>query len=299
VEFNVETGMPSCIERIIFSSERKISFQQIIINTRASAPAYIGLAKAEAIAMIKDNDRYSLQALIQKYEYDDNRIVGADCIGIAPGSGKYKYKKIYSYDETGRLEEITNVLPGGIRQLSYVRIEEGQDADTISERLAARIAGSVVDTLLINKVETPIAIVELGYRYVTGYFPVVISRSESLKKKVIDDGGEDIWQGLFSGFYELLHPDKSDFEKLFVQFMQIIQATEDYEMGRIMLRKTAALLTRSKLLGRIPVSDEFVTYAIDNHGEGLEKEEFKDILKDCGLEEDIVEAWDDRGWLRP
>jgi len=299
VEFNIETRMPSRIDRLVFSGQRKVSFQQILINTGASAPAYIGLSKDDGIAMILDHEGYSIQARIQNYEYDGDRIIGADCFSMFPGAGKYEYKRLYSYNETDELEEITDLYPNGIRQLSYLRIEEGDNAQTISDRLALRLAESVVDTLIKNEVESPVAIVELGYQYVGNYTPVVVSRPESYKKEVIDKGGKGIWEGLFLGFRDLLYLDPENHERLFVQFMQIIEETGDHEMGQKMLRNTAALLTKSRLFGKVPVSDEFVTYAIDNSIEGHDKEDFKHILNECGLEEEVIEAWDKKGWLRP
>ena len=299
VEFNIETRIPSCIDRIVFAGQRKVSFQQILINTRASAPAYIGLSKEDAIARIQESEGHMIQALIQNYEYDGDRIIGADCVGMSPGAGKYEYKQLYSYNETGDLEEITNLYPNGVRQLSYVQIKEGQNAQTISNQLSLCLAESVITTLIKNKVESPVAIVELGYRYVANYLPVVVSRSESFKKEVIGKGGAGIWENLFLGFDDLLYFDTDNYEKLFVQFIQIIEETGDHEMGQTMLRNTAALLTKNKLFGRIAVSDEFFVYAIDHSIEGHDKEDLKHILNECGLEEEVIEAWDKRGWLRP
>jgi hypothetical protein len=65
-----------------------------------------------------------------------------------------------------------------------------------------------------------------------------------------------------------------------------------------MLRKAASILTTTRLLGRIPVDDEFLTYVIDESVEGDEPEDFKEILLECGFTEELVTAWDERGWLK-
>jgi hypothetical protein len=298
IEFNIQTGIPSSIERIFFVDSRKISFQSVFINTRGSAPAWVGLSKEEAILSLK-NDKYSFQASIEDYGYEDNKIVKADCYGIAPGQGEYKFHKTYLYDQKGDLDEIRDFYSGGSSRLTYVRPEENYSLRDRSDRLAGLIAEAVVDTLIKNKVESPVAIVELGYQYVYTYLPVVIVRSESKKRDVIAEGGENIWEGLFLGFDELLHLKTDTFERLFGQFMLVMEKTANYESGRAMLRKSAALLTKRRLFDKIPVADEFVSYVIDHSVEGHSKEEFMEILKECGLEESIIEAWDKRGWLRP
>ncbi len=297
VEFNMQTKMPSRIERILFDGARKISSEHIAINARGSAPVYIGMPKEEIISRIKKN-KHSIHALIEEYEYNNNKIVKAECFAIAPGLGEYKFQKVFSYDKTGNLDEIRAFYSNGSSSLSYVRPAENYDLQEISDRLAALIAESVVDTLVKNKVESPVAIVELGYQCVYSYLPVVTSRPESLKQEVISAGGESIWEGLFLGFNNFLDLDKTKFERPFEQFMQIIEKTKGYETGTAMLRKAAALLTKNKLMGKIPVADEFFTYAIDNSVEGHSKEEFVEILKECGMEDTIIEAWDKRGWLR-
>lgn len=297
VEFNIQTRVPSCIERVLFEGNRKISFQRIFINTRGSAPAYIDLPKEEKISRIK-NDKYSIHVQIEEYEYDNDKIVKAECFGIAPGKGEYEFQKIFSYDKRGYLDEIRDFYPEGSSRLSYARPAENYDLQEISDRLASLIAESVVDTLVKNKVESPVAMVELGYQYVYTYLPVVISRPESLKQEVIE-GGENIWEGLFLGFDDLLHLDTIKFERLFEQFMQIIENTKDYKIGTRMLRKSASLLTKNRLMGKIPVADEFFTYVIDHSVEGHSKDEFEEILKECGMEDNIIEDWNRRGWLRP
>jgi len=298
IEFNTQTKMPSCIERILFLNGRKTSFQRVFISTRASAPAWVGLSKEEAISRLK-NDKYSIEASIEDYEYEGSKIVKADCHGMAPGQGEYKYYKTYLYDEKGELDEIRDFYSDGSSRLSYVRTEENYSLQDMSDRLAALIAGAVVDALIKNKVEIPVAIVELSYTYVYTYLPVVIARSESVKQDVIANCGENIWEGLFLDFDELLHLKTDTFERLFEQFIQIMEKTDNYESGRAMLRKSATLLTKSKLLGKVSVADEFVAYAIDKSVEGHSNEAFKKILKECGLEENIIEAWNKRGWLRP
>lgn len=176
---------------------------------------------------------------------------------------------------------------------------DNYDVQEISDRLAGLIAEAVVDTLLKKKVESPVAMVELGYQKVYTYFPKVISRPESLKQEILAEEGDNIWEDLFLGFDDFMSLDKTKFKGPFEHFMQIIEKTKDYKIGTTMLRKAAALLTKNRLMGKIPVGDEFFAYAIDHATEGHSKEEFKKILQECGLEQSIIEAWDKRGWLRP
>jgi hypothetical protein len=64
-----------------------------------------------------------------------------------------------------------------------------------------------------------------------------------------------------------------------------------------MLRKAAHLLTKNKLFGKVKVSDDFAVYAIDWSLEGHSDEDFEEILKECGVEADVIEHWKQTGML--
>jgi hypothetical protein len=83
-----------------------------------------------------------------------------------------------------------------------------------------------------------------------------------------------------------------------VQFLRQMEDKDDHDLGRRMLRKAAAILTSTRLLGRIPVDDEFLTFVIDGSVEGHEPGDFKKILLECGFAPELVTAWDERGWLK-
>jgi hypothetical protein len=87
------------------------------------------------------------------------------------------------------------------------------------------------------------------------------------------------------------------FEKLFAQLEQMMEERDDSNLGRIMLRKAAYLLTRDALFGKVKVSDDFAAYAIDWSIEGHSDARFEEILGECGVQVGVIEIWKQRGML--
>jgi hypothetical protein len=297
VEYCMETGIPSTIKRFIYKDGQKAVYQSLSVNSRGSIPIYKGVPKEQIINGIID-DQHSLFCTIEHYTIENGRILKADCIGITPGVGEYNYEDIYSYDAGGKLDEIRTVREGGKTTLAYVQLNNNIDIVQLSSAVSENMALAIIDTLQEADIEVPLSLLEINYKFVTEYMPLLTPRSLAFTDEITQEHeDEDIFDLIFLST-EVSHAymalNAGSFERLFRQFIQIIEREEKWEMGTAMLRRVAYLLTTSKLNNRIPVGEEFAAYAIDWESD---MEEFEDILQECGVAGTVISSWKDRGWL--
>jgi hypothetical protein len=297
IEYCMETGIPSIIKRYIYKNGEKSIYQSLSVNSRGSIPMYRGIPTEEVIDAII-NDQHSLFCTIEKFTTEEGRITRADCVAIAPGSGEYRYEEFYQYDDNGKLDEIRTIHEDGKTTLSYVQLNKVIDINQLSEEVAENMALAIIDTLSEADIEVPVSLLEINYKFVTEYMPLLTPRSLAFTDEITREHmDEDIFDLIFLSTevsHAYLHLDATRFERLFRQFIQIIEREEKWDMGTAMLRRVAYLLTTSKLNNRIPVSNEFAAYAIDWESD---MEEFEDILGECGVSGAVIASWKDRGWL--
>lgn len=290
LEFCINTGIPSAFTRMVFQDGRKVMLQRLVVNGRGSG--YSDLLKDEIVNKLK-SDSSSLIITVTRFEYIGDRIDRSSSVHIMPGLGKYTSHDEYAYDETGVLERIRTFFEDGNNRLCYSRNEENVDPTILIDKLASAMASSIAEALTGQNIQSPIALLELNYHYADNYHPLLAWQS-----------AEEIEEKLQCGEYAFINDnydgpivDIQLFEDLFVQLEQMMEERDDMELGRIMLRKTAAILTESKLLGKVEVSENFAAYAIDWSIEGHSNEHLVEILLECGVKEDVIELWTQKGML--
>jgi len=164
--------------------------------------------------------------------------------------------------------------------------------------VAENMAIAVTDALEAHDVETPLSLLELSYHYADVYIPSLSPRSVAFTRKISKQHpDEDIFDLIFLATeldHAYLDIASEKFERPFIQLMQIISKEEKWEMGSVLLRKVAHILTTKKLFGRLPVGEEFAAYAVDW---GMEMEDFEDVLRECGVSGKMIGSWKERGWL--
>ncbi|UPK72634.1 hypothetical protein [Chitinophaga filiformis] len=298
VEYNVGTKIPSCIKRIQYDENgQKVAWQSLLVMGRGEGDAYMDMDTEEKMASIMDHE-HSLFCNVEKYELSAGRIEKAHCLSITPGAGESEYENIYKYNSTGELDEIRTVYASGTSKLSYARPDEKPNIQILMATVAESMAIAITDTLEEHKVETPLSLLELSYHYADVYIPSLSPRSVAFTKKISKQHpDEDIFDLIFLATeldHVYLDIAAEKFERPFTQLMQIISKEEKWEMGSILLRKVAHILTTGKLFGRLPVGDEFAAYAVDW---GMEMEDFEDVLRECGVSGKMIGSWKERGWL--
>lgn len=297
IEFCMETGIPSNIQRYIYNNGEKVCYQSLSVNSRGNIAIYKDVPAEEIIDGLI-NDQYSLSCTIEKYTSENGRILKADCVAIAPGDGEYRYEEIYRYDLTGRLDEIRTVYEDGKTSLAYVQLNNDIDIEQLSEAVSENMALAIIDTLLDAKIDVPLSLLEINYKFVTEYLPLLTPRSLAFTEEVTrNHEDEDIFDLIFLSTeisHAYIETNPSNFERLFRQFIQIVEREEKWDLGTAMLRRVAYLLTTNKLNNKIPVASEFAAYAIDWEAD---MEEFEEILGECGVGRPVISSWKDRGWL--
>lgn len=298
IEYNLETQIPSGIKRIRFDENgQKIAYQSLMVNGRGIGEEYADMTAEEKVSSIVSYE-HSLFCNIEQYEIVDGRIVKADCLGIVPGVGEIRYENLYRYGDDGILDEIRMVYENGENELAYVRPDTNLDIQSLMNTVAENMAVAIVDTLEEQEVETPLSLLELNYHYADTYIPSLSPRSVAVTKQISrQHPDEDIFDLIFLATeldHAYLEVNREKFERPFTQLTKIISKEEKWDMGGLMLRKAAYILTTSKLFGRIPVGDEFAAYAVDW---SAEMEDFEDVLRECGVTGAMIAAWKERGWL--
>ena len=293
IEFELGADVPTRIEILQLNEGRKVSYQQFSLNGAGNRLA--GESNRDIIEKVRNSD-FLVICNVKRYIYEKDRIIGADCLAVSPGIGRFLFRQTYLYDGEGRLDEIKNIYENGNQQVEYARVPLEINVADLSDRLSREMADSIVETLLKNNIEQPLATLELSYRSVTNYMPSLVPKSLAEWDDIIAAwGAEADFELLFIPSYEtLLSMDAGGLEHPLQQMVQIMEQKDDYSLGMKMLRKAAYLLTRGKLNGKIAVSDHFVAYAIEWECEG---HEFEEILRDCGLSEEVVTDWKIKGWI--
>jgi hypothetical protein len=296
VEFCLNTGVPSALTRVEFRESKKVSFQSIVVNGRGSGNGYSlsQLSKEEIISKIR-NDGFSIISTVTCYDYGlTGKIEKASSIHITPGIGKFTSYDEYTYDENQNLDTIRTFFEQGTNRLTYSRLPEGIDPESLVENLARAMAISISETLVDQNLEQPIALLELNYHYADNYNPLLVwQTAQEVAEKLTNNEF-----GFIPDYYDdAVRAETLPFEKLFAQLEQMMEERDDSNLGRIMLRKAAYLLTRDALFGKVKVSDDFAAYAIDWSIEGHSDARFEEILGECGVQVGVIEIWKQRGML--
>jgi hypothetical protein len=155
------------------------------------------------------------------------------------------------------------------------------------------MAALIVETIASQKPTKPIALLELSYHYADNYIPILVCQTaldvaEKLSKK------EPVF---LSGYRDYLEVDIDPVENLFAQLELMMDDQSNMDLGRRMLRKTAFILTKTKLSGKLNVMADFAAFAVDWSIEGHSNAHFEEILKECGVEENVLEKWKQEGIL--
>lgn len=295
LEYNLANGIPKIFQRLVFKNGQKLRWLKAVAN--GGGNAFNDMTREQAIAVAKKDER-CIFLHVQQFEYENDRIVRDIANLRAPGAGIYGFTGHYSYDTTGKLIEIKDKFTSGGERLRYVYWDESEGLQGLSDRLTAAMAEAIINALMEENIDTPMAMLQLSYRYAVDYIPTPAPMSVKEREEIIENNDSEVWQFLFlsNNFIDNLH--LTGIEPTFTQFMNQVESREGHNLARAMLQKTAALLTTSRLLGRIPTDPEFFAFAIDNSVEGHDAEDFKDILLKCGLPEKQYDDWRARGWMR-
>jgi len=293
VEFCLNTGVPSAFIQMEFQEGRKVAFKRMIINGRASGYSLSKMSKEEIFEKIR-NDGYSIISTVTQYDYNPSgKIKKASSVHISPGIGKFTSYDEYNYDKNQILETIRTFFEQGTNRLTYCRIPENLSPESLMESLAEALAALIVETIANQRLTKPIALLELSYHYADNYIPLLVCQT-----------AQDVAKKIANREFVFI-PDYSDYrnveikpiENLFTQLEQMMDDQSNMDLGCTMLRKAAYVLTRTKLSGKLNVTEDFAAYAIDWSIEGHSNAHFEEILRECGVEAGVIGKWKREGIL--
>jgi hypothetical protein len=294
VEYCLSSGVPSVLVRLEFREGRKLSLQRVMVNGRGSV-YFLSHSSKEAIVNKIRTDGFTLIATVTGYDYSPKgRVEKASSIHISPGIGRFSSHDEYTYDENEALDTIRTYFDKGTNRLSYCRLAEDMIPESLMESLAEAMALSVSKALADQGLEQPITLLELNYHYADNYIPLLVWQTAGEVEERLANNEFDFHHDAYhnSPQVEIL-----PFERLFAQLEQMMEERDETDLGRVMLTKAASLLTKNKLFGQVRVSHEFTAFAIDWSIEGHSDEEIEQILRECGMEEEVAKIWKQKGML--
>lgn len=291
IEYNIAAGAVSCIQRIVLKDGKKVLYQNCNTNGRGGFNIYDGLEHTveEAVRAGFDNG-HSAICTIEEYEYDGDLINRAYGLHIMPGAGAWTFEDVYTY-ANDKLAQIKSYYDNGNTNIKYMA-PSGKSLKTISDELAAGLANYIIDDLLAQNITGPLFSVELSYQYCYNYWPHTVIISEQEKEQAIIANEDQLFVRAELIYAVIGRP--AALEELYTEFYQNIEEAEDWEAGRTMLKEMAKHMTSSKLDGKIPVSDDFITFPIEWV---MDMDNVESILLQCGASEENIAKWKSYGWV--
>jgi hypothetical protein len=282
-EWCLQTGVCSQHDRATVREGHTVAFQRLAINARGSFPVWRGVAKATLMERIAADPK-NYQVLIERYDVRDGRIQGGEAYTEGLGAPATRSTLSYTYLD-GALDRIVQHWASGDQRTVFAA-RRPMSLQQLSTDLSRRIAERTVELLRTRESRFPLSAVELSYRSVETYVPVIIPCTEEdaisqLCLTVAIDAGR--WIELPE---EPLAPAITDFHER-------LRTTEQYDVGTEMLRQAARQVTELAP-ARLRTSPFFVAYAIDWEAEG---DQVATILQECGATAESLREFRSRGWI--
>lgn len=295
IEYDLDSGKPVAVHRLFMEGGRRAGFQRLNLNGKSLGRTYAGLTNQEIVEQLQVNP-YDLICIVELYRYENGRIHEATCWDSLPGIGPRFYKKIYSYSESGALDEIRSVFED-YTQYSYVKAKPKHlSLKALRDQLARVIADIIADTLQSYTLTSPAAIMQLGYREIANYHPYIHLMTLEEQEEVIKNSSE-LLVDLFMETGSRHIPVKAEaYDRLYTAFMNKVEEEDDYEQATAMIRKVAYLLTTEKLAGVIPLAPGFIAFAVD-WSMVPDEDELLEIMEDCGMSSATIAKWQKMGVL--
>jgi hypothetical protein len=160
--------------------------------------------------------------------------------------------------------------------------------------LSEKLANLITDHLEARSIPKPLVVIDLFYHYADWYLPLVSYLTIDGLEKAMASGGFE----LFQQKEELIYLDPKPLEKQMDQLMELEWNQEGLpDIGRRMIRKTAANLNQTKLWGRVATHDLFGAFAVDGTVEGHSTEDWEKILTLCGVDAKLRTTWKRLGFF--
>lgn len=293
IEFCYSNKVPSSIHRLHLKNKAKDLLQLLNLNDKANYPIFLQMSRREIITHVL---HYTYTFInIKHYQYAHEKIL--KCYGLiaAPGIDEYSYEDVYTYCGKSSLNKIERFTDKWPSRIIYIR-PSGKTIAELIDNISKLLADIIIDALSKSKINEPIFNVQLNYYDVHSYWPYITVTTER-EKEVKANRNESIF--LFNtpiANAELQNYKSEELNEMFAEFDQYVQSKEAWDKGSDLLIKTSRLLTENKLNGKIPVSDDFIVFAVD-WSMIPEADEIEDVLLRCGADRSNIKEWKKLKWF--
>jgi hypothetical protein len=232
---------------------------------------------------------YGRFLLTEDYHYEGDQLTAIEMYGESPGVGPYRVTDHITYGPDGTLAGIDRVWADGTVQVVYRPRGRGLTLDELRSAAVAELVPAVVHAIRTAAPGERLYCVSLLYQEVAQYFPPLIVLGLERERARISDPSLVFYPLLSGGIsLELPNPDRLTSCR---QLDQEVRSSQNWELGKELLRSAAIELTRHDWTGALDVTDDFVAFAADPELSDLEQE-----LTFAASAVRIAE-WKARGWI--
>jgi hypothetical protein len=283
IELCVNTKVVSEYSRMEFHSGIPSTFQRIRINGGGShVENRIGKAAVESI----QRDSYFYWLELEEYKIEAERLASAAALSEGARLPPTRSNLEYSYAPDGSLQRIDRVLEDG-RKVTEFAVKSKSGITELSARLSEKIAVRTIDALKTAKFAAPMQVLEVSFRSVTNYLPILIPAT-------VEDSVSDLSLTLSIDSNRWMSLVAEEFEPDMTDFAQRLSNTEKWDLGSKMVRQAARKVTE-RAPDFIATADSFLAFAIDWE---LEGHDLAAILKQCGATAATLKRLKTIGWLK-
>lgn len=286
VEFGPKPYLPLESTRVLSEDGRVVRHESFRLNGYSDKYAKFAKPPERLIEWLGPNGRF---LLTEDYRYDGEQLTAIAMYGESPGVGPYRVTDHVSYGPDGKLAGIDRVWADGTVQVIYRPRGRGLTLDELRNAAVAELVPAVVLAIRKAAPGERLYCVNLLYQEVAQYFPPLIVVGLERERARIADPSLVFYPILSGGLtLELATPDRLEACR---QFDQEVRSSENWGLGKELLRDAARELTRHDWTGALDVTDDFVAFASDPELSDVEEE-----LRVTTPPERIA-AWKANGWL--
>jgi hypothetical protein len=283
IEWCVQTRVCSRYVRASFENGQPRAFQRLLINGEGSFPIWQGLSARKLVDAIESSsNNYSLS--VEAYDVLDGKVQSVESYTAGLGSPPVRATLEYLYAD-GRLERIVRRSERGGEQTIFAA-RRPLSLKKLSRELSARIAARTIEQLRAARLDSPLVALEMNYRSVESYVPVLIpatERDDITSLNLVLGIDRSRWISL----------SEEEFAPVITDFAERLHKTRGWHAGTRMLREAARLVTEAAP-AQVDTKNFFVAFAVDWEMEG---DDLPNILQQCGASPEMMEGFRAHGWL--
>ena len=233
IEFNLNTRVPSKVQRVTFEKGRIISRQTLIINGGG------GQKITQPIDTFMEtilNNPHALFIDVQVYLYENDNVFKVVGLSEMDDLMPFTYTDFYKYDEFDKLSEIKTHYANGQIVLKYIKPKTKTSINEQVNIVAEKLANWAINKLKNTVFDSPLAFLHLHYRCVVDYLPYIIPATEKgVEKSKKEKDFHYFTSPTDISFDDWIKITDDDIPEEFQVLIQTIHEKENWDSGTKML----------------------------------------------------------------